>query len=81
MGLFGAAHGWGEAKRSTLPKTCQTYPTIMKLGIVIPHLKETEKYMNHVTQPLSSTDISIFSEEINKFSYIKKYRYRLHFNT
>ena len=81
MGLFGAAHGWGEAKTSPSLKSCHTYPTIMKLGTVIPHIKEIQKYMNHVTQPLSSTDISIFSPEINKFCYIKKYRYRLHFNT
>ena len=37
--------------------------------------------MNHVTHPLSSADISIFSPEISKFCYIKKYRYRLHFGT
>ena len=30
---------------------------------------------------LSSADISIFSSEISKFCYIKKYRYRLHFDT
>ena len=24
MGLFGAAHGWGEAKRLPLPKICHT---------------------------------------------------------
>ena len=30
--------------------------------------------MNHVTHPLSSADISIFSREIGKFCYIK-YRY------
>ena len=37
--------------------------------------------MNHVTQNLSSADISIFSPEINKFCYIKKIQYRLHFGT
>ena len=37
--------------------------------------------MNHVTHPLSSADISIFSSEISKFCYIKKYRYRLNFST
>ena len=36
--------------------------------------------MNHVTHPLSSPD-SIFSPEISKFCYIKKYRYRLHVDT
>ena len=37
--------------------------------------------MNHVIHPLSSADISVFSSEISKFCYIKKYRYRLHFGT
>ena len=37
--------------------------------------------MNHVTHPLNSADISIFSPDISKFCYIKKYRYRLHFDT
>ena len=31
-GLFGAAHGWGGAKRTLLPKISHTYPTMMKLG-------------------------------------------------
>ena len=34
-----------------------------------------------MSRHLSSADISIFLPEINKFSYIKKYRYRLHFGT
>ena len=38
-------------------------------------------YINHVTHPLSSADIRIFSLEISKFCYIKKYRYRLQFDT
>ena len=37
--------------------------------------------MNRVTHPLSSAGISSFSLEINKFCYIKKYMYRLHFDT
>ena len=53
----------------------------MKLGTVIPCLKKIQKYMNHVTYPLSSTDISIFSLEIRKFCSIKKCRYKLHFVT
>ena len=32
-------------------------------------------------QSISSANISIFWTEISKFWYIKKYRYRLHFNT
>ena len=37
--------------------------------------------MNHVTDPLSSADISIISPEIVKSCYVKKYRYRLQFDT
>ena len=37
--------------------------------------------MNHVTHPLNSADISIFSPEISRFCCIKKYRYRLHSST
>ena len=40
-----------------------------------------KKYINHVTHPLISAGISIFSPEISKFCYIKKYRYRLDFDT
>ena len=33
MGFFGDAHGceW-KTKRPPIPKICQTYPTMMKLG-------------------------------------------------
>ena len=34
-----------------------------------------------MTHPLSSANIRSFSPEISNFYYIKKYRYRLHFNT
>ena len=44
-------------------------------------IQKIYKYINHVTHPLSSADISIFSQEISKFCYIKKYRYRLYFDT
>ena len=66
MGTFGAAH----------PELCHTYPTIIKLGTVILYLKKID--MNHVTHTMTTADISIFSPEISKFCYIKKYRYRLH---
>ena len=49
IGFAGAAHGWG-AKKDPLPKICHTYPTIMKLGIVIPYLKKFQKlYESHDT--------------------------------
>ena len=86
MGNFGLltdarVGGWGGAKKALLPKICHTYPTMMKLGTVILYLKKIEKYMNHVTHPLTLADISIFSPEISQFCYFKKYRYRLHFST
>ena len=81
MDLFGTADGWGGRQKFPLPKICHTYPAKMKLDTVIPYLKEVLKYMDHVTDVLSSADISIFSSEISKFCYIRKYNYRLHFGT
>ena len=83
MGFFGGAHEWVEQKGPPLPKICHTYPTMMKLGTVIPYLEKTQKYIIHVTQPLSSIQISIFSRKsiIFVISRIADYRYRLHFNT
>ena len=69
MGLFGAALGWeGGRLKAHLPKICHTHPTMMKPGTVIPYLKKIKKYMNQMTQPLTSTEISIFSPEISKFA-------------
>ena len=52
-----------------------TYSTIMKLGSVIPYLKISKKYMNHVTHPSSSAERSIFSPEFSKSLYIKNQIY------
>ena len=83
MDFSGAVHGWGGQGKNVppLPKICHTYPTIRKFGTVISYLKRPKKYMNHVTHPLSPTDISNFSRKISNFFYIKKYMYRLHFDT
>ena len=54
MGIFGAAHGLGGGgqKRPPLPKICHKYPTMMKLGAVIPYLKKIEKiYESRDTSP------------------------------
>ena len=52
----GHFRGWsliGGAKRPLLPKICHTYPTMMKLGTVIPYLKKIEKiYEPRDTPPL-----------------------------
>ena len=42
MGIFGAAHRWSGGK-TPLPKICHIYPTMMKLGTVIPYLKKIQK--------------------------------------
>ena len=58
-----------------------TYPTMMKLGSYTSPKEDSKIYINHMADPLSSADISIFSSEISDFCYIKEYRYRLQFNT
>ena len=48
MSIFGSAHGWGGSKKALLPKIYHTYPAMMKLGTVIPYLKEIQKvYESH----------------------------------
>ena len=71
MGFFGAAHGRGGGQKAPLPKICHTFPTMMKLGTVIPYLKKrgSKKYMNHMTNILSAADIRIFSSKISKLSH------------
>ena len=40
------------SKKSPLPKICHTYPTMMKLGTVIPYLKKIQKlYQSRDTPP------------------------------
>ena len=69
MGIFRAAH----------PKICHTYPTMMKLGTVIPYPKKIQKIYESRDTPLEFCWHQHFSPEISKFCYIKKCRYRLHF--
>ena len=80
-GLFRGCSRIRGAKRAPLPKIFHTYPTMMKLGTVIPYLKKIKKNVNHVIHLLSSANMSSFSPGFSKFCYIKKYRYGLHFNT
>ena len=53
MGIFGAAHGWwGQKALPPHPKICRRYPTMMKLGTVIPYLKKIQKiYKSRDTPP------------------------------
>ena len=43
MGLFGAALGWKVGAKRTLPKICHIYPSMIKLGKVISHLKKIQE--------------------------------------
>ena len=81
MSIFGAAHGWGEGGKKVPPlhTICHTHPTIVKLGTVIPYLKKIQK--TYESDDTILEFISIFSPEISKSCYIKKYRCRLLFDT
>ena len=68
--------GWWAA----LSKICHSYPAMIKLGTDMLYLKKIQKNINHVTRPLTSADISVFSLEII-FCHIKKYKFRFHFYT
>ena len=70
MGLFGATHSW------LLPKICHWYSQWWNF-VIIPYLKKIQK----IYTPFSPADISNFFTGNHNSCYIKKYRYRLHFNT
>ena len=63
------------------PKVCHTYPTMMKLGTLIPYLKKNQKLYKSRDTPPEFCWHQQFLPEISKFCYIKKYRYRLYFGT
>ena len=52
-----------------------------KLGTIIPFLRKIQKIYESEDIPLDFCWHQHFSPEINKFCYIKKYRYRFHFDT
>ena len=81
MGFFGAAHGCGGQKAPPSLKSVTHILQSWNLAQLYLTQRRSKKYINHVTHPLISPDISIFSPEISKFCYIKKYRYRLYFDT
>ena len=81
MGFLRAAHGWVEDKDAALPKIYHNDETWHSYTLPKKDPKNPKKYMNRVTHPLSSAGTRIFSLEIRKFFYIKKYMYRLHFDT
>ena len=64
--------------RPHLPKSCHTYPIMMKLGTIISKFKKIQKIYKSGDTRL---EIRIFSPGNRKSSYRKKYRYILHFGT
>ena len=42
-GAFRGCSQMGVDQKGPLPKICHTYPTILKLGTVIPYLKKIQK--------------------------------------
>ena len=78
-GSFRGCSRMEREKIPSLPKICQTYPTIIKLGRAIPYLKKNQIYINHVTQPLSSADISFFFTRNQKFLLYKELQIQILF--
>ena len=68
MGLFGVAHGWGAKKAPLHPNICHTYPTIMKLGTVIPYLRKIQKIYESREHLVSFANISTFSQKSAYFA-------------
>ena len=79
-GSLGVAHRCGD-KKVPFPKICHTYPAMMKLGTVIPYLMKIQKIYESRDAHVEFCCHKNFLPEINKFCYVKKYRYRLHFDT
>ena len=80
MGFFGFAHGWGRADPPSLKSVTHILHWWNVSHIYLTQ-STSKKYINHVTHPLGSADLSIFSPEIRKYHNMKKYRYRLYFDT
>ena len=68
MGLFGAAHRWGvggggEGKKPSVTHFLHWW----NLAQLYLTSRRSKLYINHVTHPLSSANISIFSAKISNF--------------
>ena len=71
MGFFWGGCSRRERGEQKDTHICHTYPTMMKLGTVIPYLKKIQKIYESRDTPLEFC-ISIFSPDISKFWYINK---------
>ena len=75
MGLFAAAYGWsgkGWQKGVFLSEICHTYPTLVKLGIVIPYLKKIQKIHKSRDTPLEFYWHQYFFSENQQFLVYQK---------
>ena len=50
--IMGGGSGGGGGKKAPFLKICHTYPTMMKLGTVIPYLKKIQKIYESRDTPL-----------------------------
>ena len=77
----GSFRGCSRMEGAKRPLFLKYVTYILKgLCIVVPYLKKIKNI--YITwHPMSSADISIFSLKISNFCYVKKYRYRSHFDT
>ena len=67
MGPLGVAHRCG-GKKVSFPKICHTYPTMMKLGTVIPSLVKIQKISESREHMWSFAAISIFYRKSTNFA-------------
>ena len=79
MDLFGAVHRWKVVCARRPPFLKSAYNEKSWNSYTLPK-KDPKTYINQVTNPLNFAEISMFSLGISNFCYIKKFRWRLHFN-
>ena len=68
-------------QKAPLPENCHTYPTVMKIATVVPYLEKFQKLYESRDTPFEFCWHEHFFpgyQQISKFRYIKKYRYRFH---
>ena len=80
-GFFRGCSRMGRGKKAPLPKILHTYPTMMKLGTVIPYPNKIRKIYESRDTLFEVCWHQHFLPDISRSCYIKKYLYRLYFDT